>query len=111
MADSYSDRFHIFKGQEIQEVNGDYNVDEDQLGTTDYTIENPDFTFDEFLSNFVLRWEFVPGSTLFMVWSQSRDADSTTGEMDLMSNVKTLFAEEKPYDVFLIKLSYRIGLN
>ena len=33
---------------------------------------NPDFHFRSFHSNLVLRWEFRPGSTLFVVWQQSR---------------------------------------
>ena len=33
---------------------------------------NPDFHFRSLHSNLVLRWEFRPGSTLFLVWQQSR---------------------------------------
>ncbi|MDH5397521.1 MAG: carbohydrate binding family 9 domain-containing protein [Cyclobacteriaceae bacterium] len=111
MASKFTDRFHVFNSQEIREADGVYFIDEDLQGTDDYTLDNPDFVFDEFLSNMVLRWEFVPGSTLYMVWSQTRDAFTNTGEFDFNNNVNILFKEEKPYNVFLIKLSYRIGLH
>ena len=37
--------------------------------------ENPDFHRRALRSNLVLRWEYRPGSTLFVVWQQSRDRD------------------------------------
>ncbi len=38
-----------------------------------FTFRNPDFTVRSFRSNFVLRWEWLPGSTFFLVWQQSRE--------------------------------------
>ena len=34
------------------------------------------FNFQEFRSNVVFRWEYRPGSTLFLVWSQGRQGSS-----------------------------------
>lgn len=33
-----------------------------------YSFRNPDFSFNEFRSNLVARWEYLPGSTLYFVW-------------------------------------------
>ena len=33
-------------------------------------MSNPDFSIVQFNSNLVVRWEYVPGSELFLVWSQ-----------------------------------------
>ena len=41
-------------------------------GTWDYGFDKPDFNVKEFLSNFVLRWEYNPGSSVYLVWSQTR---------------------------------------
>ncbi|MGM0666079.1 MAG: DUF5916 domain-containing protein [Bacteroidota bacterium] len=111
MAGSYDDRQHVFSIDEINEMEKIYYIDEDTDGNTDYSFGDPSFNFDEFLSNLVLRWEFAPGSTLYAVWSQSRDAFIPTGEFVIRDNINTLFTEEKPYNVFLIKLSYRFGLR
>jgi hypothetical protein len=38
-------------------------------------IDNPDFNVGDFNANLVLRWEYRPGSALFVVWNQSRAVD------------------------------------
>lgn len=66
---------------------------------------NPDFHFGQFRSNLVFRWEFQPGSNLYLVWSQDR-----TGSLD-----QTAFADRitrnlsglEGRHVFLLKVSYR----
>ena len=40
---------------------------------------NRDFNTKSFRSNVVLRWEWKPGSTLFVVWQQNRAATSPIG--------------------------------
>jgi hypothetical protein len=111
MADSYNDRFSLFEDNQIAPDGDNYNIDENGDGNTDFSFKNPNFNFDEFLSNLVVRWEFVPGSTLFLVWSQTRSAYSPVGDFILEDNLNNLFAGQKPYDVFLVKFSYRFGLR
>lgn len=112
-ADSYSDRFHVFKADEISFNNLEnyYYVDENADGTSDYNFENPDMNVDEFLSNFVVRWEYRPGSTLFLVWSQTREFYDATGDFSLKNNAVNLFTTNKPFDIFLVKFTYRFGLR
>ncbi|MDH4222202.1 MAG: carbohydrate binding family 9 domain-containing protein [candidate division Zixibacteria bacterium] len=75
-------------------------------------IEQPDFKWTSFNSNVVLRWEYRPGSTLFLVWTQSRETyDSGIGNLKLFGDayyqgdLKYLF-DTVPNNVFLIKLNY-----
>lgn len=49
-------------------------------GTTSFTLNPLDFNVRSFRSNVVLRWEWRPGSTLFVVWQQDRFADEPMGE-------------------------------
>ena len=49
---------------------GRYFVDEAAGGR--YSFANPDFSFRQFRSNLVARWEYKPGSSLYVVWSQGR---------------------------------------
>jgi hypothetical protein len=66
---------------------------------------SPDFNEQSFISNIVLRWEYLPGSTLFLVWSHSRSRDAgeyyTTLPEDLRSTFRTA-----PGNVLLLKISY-----
>jgi hypothetical protein len=69
------------------------------------SFDRPDFNFRQFHSNVVLRWEYRPGSALFVVWAQGRDSDTYTGPFRLGGDVEDLFSAE-PRDVFMVKLSY-----
>jgi hypothetical protein len=106
-ASNYSDRFHAFSASEIAyvpELNA-YRVVED--GTT-YGFGNPDFEFRQFRSNLVTRWEYRPGSSLYVVWSQDRTNEEVFGK-SLASSLDQLRLAPA-VNVFLVKLSYWFGL-
>ena len=65
-----------------------------------------DFNIKFFNSNFVVRWEYRPGSTLFLVWNQGRDDfEPTQGTRDVTGDFNKLF-KAYPRNTFLIKASY-----
>ena len=75
--------------------------------------ENRDFHRRSLKSNLVLRWEFSPGSALFVVWSQSRSANlDDPMEEDLefrpLNRIGSSFADDGDH-VLLIKASYWVG--
>ena len=90
----------------IEEV---YSVSENTNGEIDYTFSNPDFSFMQFRSNLVARWEYIPGSELFLVFSQSTDNSGDPSEAILPSLTDNLF-NNKPTNIFLIKWTYRFLL-
>jgi len=110
-ADAYRDRFHTYTEEEITLLNPDdgYVVDEDGDSNYDYGFEYPDFNFKQFRSNMVLRWEYIPGSTLYLVWSQGRTDYVADGQFRLGENIEELF-DVRPHNIFLVKLSYRFRL-
>jgi len=110
-ADEYSDRFHIYTTDQINLVGESYEIDEDMDGAVDYEFYNPDFTVDEWLSNLVIRWEFLPGSTAYLVWSQTRDYYLQDGSYDIWEGMTDMFKDGKPGNTFLLKFSYRFGLR
>ncbi len=65
----------------------------------------PHFHFRQFRSNLVLRWEYLPGSTLFLVWSQGRTGFSTEQNLDLNHDFAALF-KDRGEQIFLLKLNY-----
>ncbi len=83
-------------GAFVTDVDGD-GVDE--------LISDPSFNFKQFRSNTVLRWEYRPGSALFVVWSQGRENFGSVGELALGDDFEELFRSAAD-DVFLVKLSY-----
>jgi Domain of unknown function (DUF5916)/Carbohydrate family 9 binding domain-like len=72
--------------------------------------DNPGgFNYKQFRSNVVFRWEYRPGSTLFVVWSQGRTASSSVeGTRGLGGDLRDLF-DLRPDNGFLVKLSYWIN--
>jgi hypothetical protein len=57
----------------------------------------------------VARWEYRPGSTLFVVWTQSRVQDELdVGTFAARRDYGNLFSA-RPDNVFLVKASYWLG--
>jgi hypothetical protein len=113
MSDNYRDRFWTFTPAQKTFDKDHYNIDADMDGETDYTIGNYDFNVREFLSNLVVRWEYSPGSTVYLVWSQTRSYSNGAGNMRYFNDLGDLFDRDKdiPHNVFLVKFSYRFGLK
>jgi len=111
MSSDYHNRFVTYTPSQISLVDDNYySIDENTDGIEDYAIGKPDFSVQEFLSNLVIRWEYNPGSSVYLVWSQTRSDKNDTGMMDFSNDMGDLFSE-KPHNVFLIKFSYRFGLK
>ena len=87
-----------------------YGIDRDGDLIGDMYFDNPDFNFRQFRSNLVARWEYVPGSVLFLVWAQGRTDVVVDGSFDYGRDLKSLFSVT-PDDVLLIKLSHRFRLH
>jgi hypothetical protein len=66
---------------------------------------NPAFNFKSLRSTSVLRWEYRPGSTLFVVWQQGRENVEPTGEFRLRENLGDLWRLPSR-NTLLVKLSY-----
>lgn len=104
-AELYADRFSLLN---TQFSNNTYEVSAAN-GTPAYSINNPDFTFNQFRSNLVFRWEYRPGSQIFVVWGDERtgsknESNSTVGQaMRQLSGVL-------PNNIFLIKVNYWFSL-
>ena len=76
---------------------------------TAYTNNVGGFNFKQFRSNVVFRWEYRPGSTLFVVWSQGRQGSTgLEGTRSFNGDLNDLF-NLRPVNSFLVKLSYWIN--
>jgi hypothetical protein len=66
---------------------------------------DPDFNVKSFRTTNVLRWEYKPGSTLFIVWQQVRENDDVPGGFGFSRDFRGIFGAPST-NVFLVKLAY-----
>ena len=109
-ANDYEDRFHELRGAEIviDRDNEEARVDRNGDGVTDYSFGLGDFNFRQLRSNVVLRWEYKPGSTAFLIWSHGQtdvDSDGRFGTGGLSRGVGGLL-DAPSEDVVMIKVNY-----
>jgi len=72
-------------------------------------LSSRDFNELSFNSNVVLRWEYLPGSTIYLVWSQARRGERGTYESTFGDNFHNTFV--LPADnVLLLKISYWLSM-
>jgi hypothetical protein len=110
-ADSYEDRYHTFNDRSVRKNIKDntLDLDENEDGISDYSISNPSFSFSEMRSNFVLRWEYKPGSTFYFVWTNGRSESISQSSRTLSYYAnRLLFLEQE--NVFMIKFNYWFSL-
>ena len=69
------------------------------------TLDNPDYSVRELKSNAVLRWEYRPGSALFLVWSQATDDESSVADFSVARQARGLVSAPGT-NTLLIKASY-----
>jgi len=83
-----------------------YVIDPDAGGPIDaFQIDNPDFNQQSLRGNAVFRWEYRPGSVLYVAWTQSRSAADVLGDIDLGRDQRALF-RTRPNNIFLVKASW-----
>jgi hypothetical protein len=87
----------------------EYAVDPDGAGPSpNFTFEDPDFNSRFLRGNALLRWEYRPGSVLFLVWQQSRSGFSPQGDFSFSRDADGLL-DATPVNVFVVKATYWIG--
>lgn len=68
-------------------------------------IDNPNFNIKSLRGNAVLRWEYLPGSVVYFVWTQTRSESEEIGDFRFEESMTKMFAAE-PDNIFMIKLTY-----
>lgn len=88
--------------------NVSYTIDPDGAGASNaFTIGDPNFTQQSLRGNAVFRWEYRPGSVLYVAWTQSREADAAFGDLSFDRDRSALLAA-RPDNIFLVKVSWWI---
>ncbi len=108
-AAEYSNRFVAIPTSSLTALGSGFMVDEDNDGINDYGFNRPDFNFGQFRSNMVIRWEYIPGSTLFLVWTQEKNGAFFDEGGPLHKRYSFDFPQ-KGQNIFLVKFTYRFVL-
>ena len=83
-----------------------YTIDPDGAGPAQpFTIANPNVSEQSLRGNAVFRWEYRPGSVLYVAWTQSRLGDSAFGDLEFPRDRIALLAA-RPDNIFLVKISW-----
>ena len=102
---TYSERFQEFSPEQISYADGMYSVG---TGAQAGSFKDPNFSFNEFRSNLVARWEYLPGSTLYLVWEHNRSGRMPVYQPGWGSNLDNIW-RIAPTNTFMLKLNYWIG--
>jgi len=82
---------------------------DDRFRPYDMSTDDASFNIKELHASAVMRWEYRPGSTLFVVWTQGREQDDRDpGSFAPTRDLTNLFGA-RPENTFLIKASYWVN--
>jgi hypothetical protein len=87
---------------------GDQHVDFDGDGRADDSFSDRDFNFRSLIGNTVLRWEYRPGSTIFLVWQHRRNDREDFGDFEFDRDFGALWGLRSE-NLFMIKVNYWLG--
>ena len=101
--------YGVDRGTATRSSTGTYTVDPDGAGPSpSFAFEDPTFNVRNLRGNAVLRWEYRPGSALFVVWQQQRSDSEPIGDFDPRRDVGGIF-RTVPTNILLVKATYWMG--
>jgi len=86
----------------------EYDIDPGDGGAA-FSLGNPDFNFKSLRLNMVLRWEYSPGSTFFVVWTRDKTNFDHPGQMEVGRDIRSLLDAEGD-DIVMVKLTRWFGI-
>jgi hypothetical protein len=96
-------------GSICRDDGGTEYVDFDSDGLPDYTFKDQDFNVRSLVGNAVLRWEYRPGSAVFVVWQRQQDDQVQVGDFRFGRDLSALM-RTPAHNRFIVKVNYWLGL-
>ena len=69
------------------------------------SFKDPASNLRSLRGNAVLRWEFSPGSAIYLVWTQTRSDDEISGDFQFGHSLDQLLSAHAD-NIFLVKVTY-----
>jgi hypothetical protein len=73
-----------------------------------FSIADPNFNYKSLRANAVFRWEYMPGSTIYFVWTNEKMDYESRGDFAVDRDVSRLF-RTAPDNVYSVKITYWIN--
>jgi hypothetical protein len=105
MARDFNDRYRWFGDNIVCAEDNICRVDLNDDGVYDISFGKPDFNFRQLQSTFVLRWEYRPGSVLFVAWQHGRNIFEPHGNFGGLGDMGELFSVPSD-NIILLKMNY-----
>jgi len=104
------DEYGVDMGTIRRDSDGYYYIDPDGPGgpAGEFSVYDRDFNRVSLRGTGVLRWEWRPGSTLFLVWQQSRSDYMEGGDFNFGRDVRSMWNADTK-NVFMFKVTYWLG--
>ncbi|MEE9442828.1 MAG: DUF5916 domain-containing protein [candidate division Zixibacteria bacterium] len=103
---SHSDFRYYRDGKNYEALTDDPDVDSTEAVLYESLNAGNNYNYSAINSTLLLRWEYLPGSTLYLVWTRSRpEVDMNVNNLDVSRDLKKLFSGNDN-NLFLIKASY-----
>lgn len=101
---------HLERYYQYQANEYSYNQETEEYTFTEegkdvVTMENPDFSYAQFRSNLIFRWEYKLGSVFYFVWAHEQTKNENINNPKINDSFTDLFVTN-PGDVFMVKFSY-----
>ena len=93
----------------VENEHGKFLYDDNNNLYYDFSDGNFDFNYQEFQSNFVARWEYKTGSTIYFVWTNTRFTYDDVHNPSIINSFKDIM-KVKAQNAFMIKVSYWFSL-
>jgi hypothetical protein len=103
---SYDFNIYGQNGSTIDFADETYTIDPDGTGPADeFSISDPNFNFKSLRGTALIRWEYRPGSVLYLVWTQDRTDFQNPGNFRFGRDFGDL-TSAKANNIFLLKMTY-----
>ena len=103
-------RYGVDTGWVARDADGLYTVEPDGAGpAAPFTFYDPNFNDRSLRGTVVLRWEYRPGSTVYLAWQHRRSDSAPVGDFSLGRDLAALF-DAGATNVLMLKASYWLGL-
>jgi hypothetical protein len=90
--------------------NEEYSVDPDGNGPAQkFSFDNPDFNYKSLRGTAVLRYEFLPGSIFYFVWSHNQSNEQNPGDFNFGRDFKNLWGTAGD-DIIMAKFTYWLDI-
>jgi len=102
LIDAKKGEYQYFDENNITKANNTIKIND---GNNVYEFDVPDFKYVSLRGNLVFRWEYIQGSTLYLIWSLQNDQNDNYSPMSIVKDFNNIL-NKKANNIFQLKINY-----